>query len=219
MSKPFFSGVALLALLLTASAEAMLVVDIGDVQVNGTGSSVTSASFDITLQNLTVAPISIAGYSFFLDIGNAGLDLPSGVSFDSPAATYSSGMGLGLLTGAANPGTINLAPAAGDLGLGQFQTFDAQLGASSSFTLLTVNLLIDPNTSALGDYSIFLSTLGQNSLNTLAGAQAFATNGGGTLSITAVPEPGAWLFMLLPMCLVVGAMMAKQLHRKCRSDA
>ena len=214
MSKQLFTLVALLVILPTASVDATLIVDIGDVQVNGTGSVVTAASFDITLQNSTGAPISIAGYSLFLDIGTVGLDLPNGVSFDTPAATYFSGLGLGLLAGAANPGTINLAPAAGDLGLGQFQTFDAQLGANSTFTLLTVNLLIDPNTAELGDYDIFLSTLGQNSLNTLVGAQAFATNGGGTLSIIAVPEPRAWLFGVLALGLVAVVTVTNDWRRK-----
>ena len=168
--------------------------DIGSATVDtSAGSGIASASFTIAIENQTNAPLEIAGYSLFLDIGVDGLGLPVGVSFDTnnggdDAVTYLTGGGQGgLLPNASTdpPGaTINFTPAAGDLGLGQLQFgVNGTLAAGASADLLTVNLLIDRSIAETGDFTIVLSSDGQSSVSTATGGSPAFDFTDGTLSI------------------------------------
>ena len=166
-------------------------VDIGDSTVDlSAGAGVVAASFNIAIQNPTVSPLEIAGYSLFLDVGPAGLALPAGVTLANPPATYLSGNGIAPLVGAGTtpPGaTLNLAPAAGDLGLGQIQFFDASIAAGQSFDLITVNLLVDLSIATSGDFDLFLNPNGQSSISSAAQPSQVFTSSSGTLSLVASP--------------------------------
>ena len=156
-------------------------VDIGDSSVDvSTGAGVVETSFNIAIQNPTSDPLEFSGYTLFLDIGPSGLALPAGVTLANPPATYLSGNGIAPLVGAGTtpPGaTLNLAPAAGDLGLGQIQFFDASIAAGQSFDLITVNLLVDLSIATPGDFDLFLSPDGQSSISsTTQPSQAFTSS-------------------------------------------
>lgn len=148
------------------------------------GAGTVDATIDITITNFAVSPLPVAGYSFFLEIEPPGGSLPTGVTFGTPAANYASGNGAGFLLGANIDGTLNLTPAAGDLGLGQIQFFDAALANGDSEVLLTVNLVIDRATAVAGDYIVSLSNEGQNSISSTSGSEVF-TSTTGTLTLSA----------------------------------
>jgi len=166
---------------------AMITVKLGSAQVDlSAGSGVTTATLDVSFSNMTATAAPIAGYTLFLDIEPADLELPMGVSFAEPAVTYLAGLGTEPLP-SAGPGTVNLAPAAGDIGLGQLQFSNSTIGAGESFTMFTVNLTIDLAQAESGLFDVFLNPQGDNSLNTLDGSQPFtAVNGLLTLISTPV---------------------------------
>ena len=165
-----------------------LCFNIGDATVDiSSGTGIASASFTIVLENPTDGPLDIAAYSLFLEIDDpSGLELPLGVTFDTTngtndAVTYISGNGNAPLVGAGQEppaATINLEPAAGDLGLGQIQFVNGTLAAGASADLLTVNLLIDRSTAVAGNFAIGLSPDGQNLLSTVEGSQPFGSTFG-----------------------------------------
>ena len=190
---PIYALVLLLSGIVTSNVKAQgFNFDLGEASVDiSSGTGIASASFTIAIENTTDAPLDIAAYSLFLDIGPAGLALPAGVTFDTTdstndAVSYISGNGTAPLTGASQdpPGaTINFSPAAGDLGLGQIQFTNASLAAGASSDLLTVNLLIDRATAVAGDFTITLNSDGQNVVTTAANdAQPFDFTAG-TLSL------------------------------------
>ena len=196
---PLFSTVVLfLSCLVNSEAMAQgFTFDLGETTVDiSSKTGVASASFTIAIENSTDAPLDIAGYTLFLDIGPDGPGLPAGVSFDTAngvndAVTYITGNGTVPLTSAAQetPGaTINLTPAAGDLGLGQLQFSNASLAAGASADLLTVNLLIDRSTAVAGDFEIFLNPNGQNVVVTASNNQQPFEFTAGTLSIEDSPQ-------------------------------
>lgn len=177
-----------------------IVIELGSAEVNlAPGSGTTATSFDITFTNPMATDAPIAAYSLFLDIHPIGAALPTGVSFADPAATYVAGQGVPPLA-AAGPGTINLTPAAGDLGLGQLQFFDGTIGAGESFVMLRVNLEIDRALASPGVYQITLNPGGQNSIDAFDGeilpqAQPFTVTNGTLTLVAAVPEPGSCMFL------------------------
>lgn len=163
-------------------------VTVGSATVDiSSGSGVANVSIDIAIENPTASALPIAGYSFFLEVEPTGTGLPTGVTFDNPAATYSSGNGAGLLSGANANGTINLTPAAGDLGLGQIQFFDATVAAGATENLLTVNFVVDLAVAVAGDYSVSLSAAGQNSISSLNNTNQTFTSSAGVLTLDAGP--------------------------------
>jgi hypothetical protein len=174
-----------------------LVVDIGSAVVDlSSGSGTTAASFDITFSNPMAMPELLSGYSIFLDISPLGRQLPLGVTFGTPEAEYPPA-GSPPLFGTGGIGTVNPTPAAGDLGLGQFQLFNGTIEPGQSFQMVTVNLMIDRDVAAPGVFDLVLSPDGQNVLNELDMAMPVAkpfTVSPGTLTITAVPEPGSSAF-------------------------
>lgn len=186
----------LLAIYSFASPSAAdLVVEIGNARADlGSDSGTTTATFDIIFRNPSLTdPVPIATYSLFLDIEPTGLELPTGVTFGTPAVTYTSGDGVGLLLGASKTGTTIFMPAAGDLGLGQLQFFNGRIDAGESFVMFQVNLLIDRAIAIPGDFEITLNSLGENSIESIGAGnlpepQAFVFNAG-SLAISAVPEP------------------------------
>ena len=190
---------ALIVCLGTTPALATLVVEFvpaGPV-VLAPGIGTTNTTFDIRLSNPTGPAEDIAGYSFFLDVGPLGAALPLGITFDTPAATYVSGAGTPPLIGAGNPGTINLSPAAGDLGLGQVQGFNSTINTGEVFTLLTVALVVDRAVASPGTVDLALNPAGENTIDRLglAGAEAvsFNANVSGQLTLVAIPEPSAMM--------------------------
>lgn len=164
-------------------------VRVGSATVDiSSGTGIANATIDIAIENPTAGDLPFAGYSFFLEIEPAGRVLPTGASFDTIAATYSSGDGTGLLSGASSAGTLNLTPAAGDLGLSQIQFFDASVAAGASETLLTVNLVIDLGTAIAGEYRVSLSTDGQNSISSTGDIDQAFTSTAGALTFEAAPD-------------------------------
>ena len=192
-----------------------IIIELGSAEVNlAPGSGTTATSFDITFTNPMVTGAPIAAYSLFLDIQPLGAALPTGVSFADPAATYVAGPPLAF----AFPGTINLSPAFGDLGLGELQLFNGMIGAGESFDMLRVNLLIDQALASPGVYQISLNPGGENSIDAfvsggLPQAQPFTvTNGTLTLSSTTVPvpEPGALLMAVVGSICICGATLLRK---------
>ena len=170
--------------------------DLGQATVDiSSGAGIVPASFTIAIENPTDAPLDLAAYSLFLDIGPAGLEMPAGVTFDTTngandAVTYIAGNGTAPLTNAGQepPGaTINFTPAAGDLGLGQIQFTNGSLAPGASADLLTVNLTIDLSTAVAGEFAIVLSSDGQNVVVTASNdSQPFEFTAG-TLSLVDSP--------------------------------
>ena len=134
-------------------------VTIGSATVDLTPNTpIETASIDFSLENPTANALPISGFIFFLEIDPVDGALPAGVTFDTPAVTFSSGNGEGLLPAANSDGLINMTPDFGDIGFGQFQFTAASLPAGASENLLTVNLLIDPETAVAGEYTVTLLT-------------------------------------------------------------
>lgn len=166
---------------------AMITVELGNTQVDLAASSgITTTALDIIFSNTTTSDLTVAGYSLFVDIGTSGKSLPQGVSFADPAVTYRSGLGEPPLP-LAGPGTMNLNPAAGDIGLGQLQFSDASIGAGESFVMLSLNLEIDLALASPGVFDVLLSPQGENSLSTISGPQTFSVTTG-TLTLTTMPS-------------------------------
>ena len=159
-------------------------INIGSATVDLTpNTQIGTASIDIAIENPTASALEIAGFSFFLEIEPVDGALPAGFTFDTPAATFSSGDGAGLLFGASSDGITNMTPAAGDLGLGQIQFVNASVPAGASENLLTVNLLIDTGTAVAGEYTISLSTDGQSSISSTSNFDQTFTSTLGTLTL------------------------------------
>lgn len=185
------------------TASASLVVELGDAEVSllpGGGTKNTLLS--VVFKNPSTEPVPLAGYSLFFDIAPEELGLPAGVSFANTAATYWVGQGVEPLTGAANPGTINHAPAAGDLGLGQIQNFNGSIAPGASIEMVQVNLVVDLQKAIVGGYPVFLNDQGQNSLDAFTAdglsllPQSFSVEPG-VLSLVEVPEPSATTYFVL----------------------
>jgi len=191
---------------LASPVAASFVVELGSNQADlAPGSGTTTATIDVTFRNssmTTDAPF--AAYSLFLDIGPLGLELPTGVTFGSPAVTYFSGNSFGPLPFALDPGTINLAPAKGDLGVGQLQLFDGMIGPSESFVMFQLNLVIDRVQANPGVFDIVLNPLGENTIDAILTGplptQQEFTFTNGSLTLNVVPEPEAWLILLVGVC-------------------
>ncbi|MCA9149423.1 MAG: hypothetical protein KDA92_09000 [Planctomycetales bacterium] len=207
----------MIALCEITNASADLIVDfvtLGPVAL-APGIGTTTTSFAVRLSNPGGPSQEIASYSFFLDMGPLGAALPAGVTFDTPAATYISGAGVAPLIGAANPGTIELSPAAGDLGLGQLQFFNGTIDTDESYTLLSVNLVVDRATASPGLIDLSLNASGQNAIDRLSVsnepiAVSFTVTPG-FLELTAVPEPSAWMCMAV---VAFGVSLFRLCHRK-----
>ena len=200
--KLFVMALALLLPICTIHhANGDLVIDIGSTTVDiSAATGVLSTSFDIEISNTGSMSAAVAGYSLFLDIAPTGSGLPAGVSFGNPIATYASGNGTGFLFGASIDGTLDTNPAAGDLGLGQIQFFDAQLGAGQSELLVTVNLEIDAALAQADDYSLFLNPNGQSSISNSSNSALDFTSTSGTLTlVSAIPEPNS-IVLLASLC-------------------
>ncbi len=171
-------------------ADAALVVELEDTTVDlSSGVGTTTASFEIFFKNPTGSALPLSGYSLFLDIGPMGQQLPAGVTFDEPAATYVAGQGVAPLVGA-GPGTINLAPAAGDLGLGQLQFFDEMIDPGERHWMLSIQLLVDRTVAVPGLYDIFLNPLGESSLAAVSGPQDYTVDNGQLILLSTPSLPG-----------------------------
>ena len=197
-------------------ADADLEVTFGDAQLSfvpGTGLATTM--FNVSLQNNSSSDAFLAAYSLFIDISPSGLALPIGVSFDTSATSYS---GAGPIS--STSGTSNLAPAAGDLGIGQLQFFNGTIPANTDVDILTVHLVIDRSLAIPGDYDLTLAPAGENSLLAISSSGGppidldFAVRSG-ALSIVAVPEASAWLQLFAVSVISVGFV----LRRKSRAIA
>ncbi|MCA9216309.1 MAG: hypothetical protein KDB27_24745 [Planctomycetales bacterium] len=194
----------LAALLVGAvSAQANLVVEIGDGQAAiAPGVGTTTASFDIVFHNPMASGFDFSGYTLFLDIGPAGLGLPAGVSFAADPAVYLTGEGTAPLIGAGKNGTKNLTPAAGDIALGQAQFgFNGTIDAGESFTVIRINLDVDRSLATPGEHDLFLSPSAMSIFTNTAAESLPFTSTGGTLTLTAVPEPSALLYGGLAVAL------------------
>ena len=200
----------------SAQTPGSLVVEIGSTTVDLTSSSgVISTSFDISFFNPGPEINPLAGYTLFLDIAPATDDpfasgplLPAGVSFAADPVTYITGAGVGPLSSAATeaPGaTENLALppandlpntlAAGDIGLGQFQFSDFDFQPGDRFPILTINLEIDTALATPGSFDLFLNPNGENTISSLTVPRQDFTSTSGTLTLSAIPEPGSLVIL------------------------
>ena len=176
--------------LVACPADAALVVELGDATVDlSSGVGTSALSFDVFIKNPTGSALPLSGYSLFLDIGPVGQQLPAGVTFDEPAATYVAGQGVAPLVGA-GPGTMNLAPAAGDLGLGQLQFFDGMIDPGERHLMLSIQLLVDYSVAIPGFYDIFLNPQGESSLAAVSGPQDFTVDNGQLILLSTPSLPG-----------------------------
>ena len=105
--------------------------------------------------------------------------------------------------------TFNTNPAAGDVALGQLFASGGTVTSGDSLLVVTTNLSIDRAIAVAGDYSVFLNMAGDSTISGLTGDPSNGdktdfTSTPGTLSLTQVPEPGAWAFMLLTSIAAVG---------------
>ena len=158
--------------------QAAFVVELGSTTVDlSAGTGTVNTTIDIVMRNESAAPAALSGYSLFFDLHPARAALPNGVRFADPPATYLSGGGIAPLSGA-SPGTQNLNPAAGDLGLGQFQFFDAIFQPGEAFTAVQVNLAIDLNQAEPGTHDVSLANQGENTLVAISEEPTFRTSVG-----------------------------------------
>jgi hypothetical protein len=187
-------------------AHGALVINIGSAAVDiSSGVGTASASIDVFLMNNSGAAEGAFGYTLLYDFAPASpLSLSTGITFNAPAAT----------SGGLFPSTIGFtvntaSPAFGDITLAEAQFSAVTFPNGFSGIVHTLHFDIDLATAVPGDYVITLdqSAASDGITNMLIPTTTYdPIYTSGTLSLTtaAVPEPGAWAFMLLLTSCVVG---------------